>query len=63
MARQILFYLFPNGKDFQIKEMTDGEALELKKPGEPLPWVDVPRKTRAEAEELRQLYLKDKQDS
>ena len=57
--RPIFFYLFPNGNDFKIVEMTDAEATKRWTEGQR--WLDMPRKTRAEAEEIRLQYLSHRQ--
>lgn len=54
----MFFYLFPKGNDFEIRQMTDVEAAALYDKGKS--WVDVGKKTRAEAEELREVYRKQK---
>jgi hypothetical protein len=53
--RPTFYYLFPDGKDFKIIAMTDVEAAKLWERGRR--WVDVPKRTREEAEELRLAYL------
>jgi hypothetical protein len=53
--RPILFFLFANGDDFKIVEMTDAEANKQWSEGQR--WLDVPQATRGECEELRLQYL------
>jgi hypothetical protein len=55
--RPILYYLFQDGKDFKVVGMTDVEANELLKKG--TRWLDIPKSTQAEAEELRLAYMKE----
>jgi hypothetical protein len=54
--RPTFFYVFPKGKDFVIREMTDEQASVLYSRVER--WIDVGKKTRTEAEELRKALLK-----
>lgn len=49
--RLTLFYLFPKDDDIKIVGMTDEKAVGLWKQGEH--WLDIPQKTRQEAERLR----------
>jgi len=51
--RPTLFYLFRIGDDIEIKAMTDVEADSLWKQGKR--WLDIPQKTRSDAEKLRVL--------
>jgi hypothetical protein len=49
------FYLFPEGKDIKIREMTDMQADKLLKQGKS--WIGIPKKTRSDAEALRRQLL------
>jgi hypothetical protein len=52
-ASEKLFYLFPKGKDIQIIELTDASAAKLWKLGQY--WLDLPKRTLSEAEQLKLL--------
>ena len=51
VKRLTLFYLFRNGNDIEIRGMTDAEALTLWEQGQR--WLDMPKKTFPEAQQLR----------
>lgn len=53
--RPSLFYLFRKGTDIVIREMTDLDAEKLWRDG--VRWLDIPRRTMAEAQDLRLLLL------
>ncbi len=53
--RPIFFYLFRRGSDIEIVRMTDVEAVGLWDCGKR--WIDVPRRTFAEAQEVRKQLL------
>jgi exonuclease VII small subunit len=54
-ARPSYFYVFPKGSDFEIREMTDEEAVKLWDRGQR--FVDKGRKTLAEAEQVKLIWL------
>ena len=49
------FYLFPEGDNYKIHEMTDVEATRLWDEGRR--WVDIPQGTLYDAEELKTQYV------
>jgi hypothetical protein len=53
--RPTLFYLFPKGHDIEIAEFTDADAAKLWKQG--YRWLDLPKRTLPEAEQLKLLLL------
>lgn len=52
--RPVFFYLFRTDVDFEIVEMTDLEANKVWEKGRR--WLDIPRRSLAEAEELKAQY-------
>ncbi len=56
--RPVFYYLFPEGKDFTILRLMDMEASALWDKSKR--WVDMPKKTQAEAEALRRVYIEEK---
>jgi hypothetical protein len=57
--RPSFFYVLPMGNDFEIREMTDVEAVRLWDRGQR--FVDKGQKTLAEAEQIRLLWLSKQQ--
>jgi hypothetical protein len=53
--RPTLFYLFPKGHDIEISEFTDAKAAKLWKQG--YRWLDLPKRTLPEAEQLKLMLL------
>jgi hypothetical protein len=51
LKRLRLFFVVPKGDDFEIQEMTDAEALRRWDKG--LRWLDVGKRTLAEAQQVR----------
>jgi hypothetical protein len=55
--RPTYFYLFPTGEGgIEIRAMTDQQAATVWQQGER--WLDMPRETLREAQELRLLLLR-----
>ncbi len=49
------FYLFRNGTNIVIRELTEAEAAKLWDRN--MRWLDIPRNTLADAEQLRLLLM------
>ncbi|MGB7599834.1 MAG: hypothetical protein WBM24_05995 [Candidatus Sulfotelmatobacter sp.] len=59
VERPTFFYLFWRGAAIEIVQMTGLEAARQWDQGEH--WVDMPQKTRADAEQLKSLLLSQRQ--
>lgn len=57
--RPTYFYLFPEGSDINIVEMTDVQADQMYTQGKR--WLDVGRKSLEEAQEVRKQLLSGQQ--
>ncbi|MEY2412079.1 MAG: hypothetical protein QOD84_685 [Acidobacteriaceae bacterium] len=53
------FYLFRNGTNIVIRELTESEAAKLWDTN--MRWLDIPRNTLADAEQLKLLLMEHSQ--